>query len=275
MAWLLDLLRQLLWMIWRWLGALVGKEPLQAPLLEKVEEKEPEPPKLSPQELQRLLGNLPDEDFEPEEPGPAAPTGPLSHIPEDQEVDVSIAGPEFLERLEKCSNEADAIKEIQKASRAAINYHDACRSVLLVLAVEGYTEACKQLLRRNDFCNISAKNMVGSNALHLAAGNGHQELCQVLLRQAWFARPEAINTQNTQGMTPLDFSVEFGEGEVAGLLREHGGQPSGNQVRRQRYEGDGNELPSGELRARKVAGQDGPHKDLAGGGKHGGMDVLD
>ena len=59
-------------------------------------------------------------------------------------------------------------------------------------------------------------------ALHGAVQFGHLEMVEWLLDQ----EPD-LNVENFQGKTPLDVALTLGHEEIAGLLRERGGQESG------------------------------------------------
>merc|ERR1712113_585233 len=77
---------------------------------------------------------------------------------------------------------------------------------------------------------------IGSTALHLAAANGEEKICKEIIDCPRFTL--GVNAENNNGLTPLDFCLEFGEGEAAEVLRAAGGKTSGRTARtRQREDG--------------------------------------
>lgn len=127
---------------------------------------------------------------------------------------------------------------VQDASPGVVNYVDADeRNALLVGAMEGHVEACLALLGRPDFLGVDATNNIGSTALHLAAANDHIQICKALIASPRFT--SGVNVENMHGLTPLDFSLDFGEGTCEEVLVAAGGgrTSSGNLRERRRMRG--------------------------------------
>jgi hypothetical protein len=82
--------------------------------------------------------------------------------------------------------------------------------------MEGHADACQLLLSRDDFEGVNAQDLIGSNALHFAAGNDQEDVCRLLLTCPRFTG--TVNTMNRHGKTPLDFAREFSEGEAIPVL---------------------------------------------------------
>merc|ERR1712151_35128 len=158
-------------------------------------------------------------------------------IEEITEEDPGPTGEEVLSAMESGDSER-AVEVAKIASTTAINYTDeVSRNALLLAASEGHLEAVHILLKRNDFRGVNARNSIGSTALHQAAANGEPEVCQAILSCSRFNL--GVNVQNNNGQTPLDFSVEFGEGDAAEVLRAAGATTSGRAMRsRERAGGD-------------------------------------
>ena len=77
----------------------------------------------------------------------------------------------------------------------------------------GHIEAVKQHLAAG--ADVNVKDRAGLTPLHFAADYGHKEVVELLI-----AKGGDVNTKDDGGMTPLDFA----EGELADLLRKHGGK---------------------------------------------------
>ena len=65
--------------------------------------------------------------------------------------------------------------------------------------------------------DVNAKDEVESTPLHTAALNGHMETPELLI-----AKGAEVNANYEDGGTPLDEA----DGEIADLLRKHGGKTS-------------------------------------------------
>merc|ERR1719152_891648 len=76
-----------------------------------------------------------------------------------------------------------------------------------------------------DFRGVNEVNSIGSSVLHLAAGNDHVQICRDILACPRFNL--GINAQNKNGHTALDFSVQFGGGVAAYVLKAAGGLRGG------------------------------------------------
>lgn len=147
------------------------------------------------------------------------------------------AGDDFLEEL-RTADDARAVEMVQNANAALLNTTDSmdCMRALLILAAEGRLEACKVVLARDDFNGVNTCDVIGSNALHLAAGNDQAEVCQTLLDCPRFLA--GVNAQNFHMRTPLDFASDFGDEErVKEVLKAAGGISAGGGRRNARQSG--------------------------------------
>ncbi len=66
--------------------------------------------------------------------------------------------------------------------------------------------------------SVDARQEQGMTALHIAAGHGFQEIAAILLEAG-----AAVNASDSAGCTPLWWARRTNRGEVADLLRRHGG----------------------------------------------------
>ena len=116
-------------------------------------------------------------------------------------------------------------------------------------AYYGNTATVKQHIAAG--ADINAKNVGGFTPLHGAVGEGHKEIAQLLIAEGadvnvkdkffghtalhdaaeyrrneiaelLIARGADVNAKNSRGETPLDHA----DGEIADLLRKHGGKTS-------------------------------------------------
>ena len=69
--------------------------------------------------------------------------------------------------------------------------------------------------------DVNAKGATGWTPLHLAAGEGHKEVAELLI-----AKGADVNAKNAIDETPLDLAIENDKAELADLLRKHGGKTS-------------------------------------------------
>jgi len=176
---------------------------------------------LSPAELARFLGNsAPEEEVKTtEEQCPAAE--PTSEEPVTEEKKETMTGEQVLEAMAGGESHL-AVSAALHAGPEALNYADDCeRNAMHLVACEGHTSACNALLTRLDFAGVNAVTNIGSNALHLAAGNDNLEICRLLLASPRFTL--GVNATNHSGLTALDFAIEFGEGVARSLLEAKGG----------------------------------------------------
>ena len=107
----------------------------------------------------------------------------------------------------KGADPARGIKPEPPTAKAPdISIHDAART--------GNIEAVKQHLA--DGAEVNAKSSGGRTPLHWAANRGHEEVAELLI-----AKGAEVNAMDVLlGWTPLDYA----EGEIAALLRKHGGK---------------------------------------------------
>eukprot|EP00811_Abedinium_folium_P005081 NODE_14679_length_1093_cov_5.690476.p1 GENE.NODE_14679_length_1093_cov_5.690476~~NODE_14679_length_1093_cov_5.690476.p1 ORF type:complete len:222 (+),score=54.94 NODE_14679_length_1093_cov_5.690476:222-887(+) len=173
---------------------------------------------MSPAEMAQMLGNSVCEDDD-------------NACSEETELvhELQPSAVALLSVLER-DDHAVALEAVRAASPRDINACDELgRNALLLAAAEGHEDACEALLAREDFRGASASTTIGACALHLAAGNGHVGVCHVLLTCERFAL--GVNALTTNGRTPLDFALDFGDGTAAQVIREAGGERSGREPR--------------------------------------------
>jgi len=104
-------------------------------------------------------------------------------------------------------------------------------------ALNGHKEIAELLIAKG--ADVNAKEEDGWTPLHYAAYGGHKETAELLI-----AKGADVNAKTNNGITPLDYA----EGEIADLLRKHGGKTGGefyrdNKLRNellQKAAGDGN-----------------------------------
>ena len=105
-----------------------------------------------------------------------------------------------------------------------INYgfpvNDECNNEtpLLRVAKEGYNEICALLMKHK--ANLQSCNAVGENALHLAARNGHVEICKLLL--ATPIGKTLLRAFSAAGLTCFHIAAQKLEKEVLRILLENG-----------------------------------------------------
>lgn len=216
--------------------------------------KEPPESSLSAKDLARILGNsVPGEEdlLPPCPPSSNSTSRPTPMEPVEEEIfthgaaaAVKEAGEALLRAAEGHDSEL-ALRLVQDASPAVVNYVDEDeRNVMLLCVMEGHTEACQALLDHPDFLHINTTSNIGSNALHLAAANDQVEICKALIDCPRFTID--INAENRNGLTPLDFGLDFGEGAAAEVLVAAGGQRNGSGNLRERRKIRGHALGSEE-----------------------------
>lgn len=193
---------------------------------------------LTPAELARILGNVPPEDEWPPamaevpqhldegtcaaDENDGVTTGHDRGSPADNVEEPGPTGQELLKALEGEDSEL-ACDLVRRAGVTALNYTDDLgRNALLLAASEGHTAACAVLLEREEFAGMNVRNMIGASALHLAAANDQTQMCRDLLACPRFTL--GVNAEASNGQTPLDYSIEFGEGAASDMLTAAGGR---------------------------------------------------
>lgn len=139
----------------------------------------------------------------------------------------------FLKAFESADHDR-ALELVRNASAVEINSEDHAevRRVMLIAAMEGHIEVVRDLLAREDFEGVNATDLIGSTALHLAAGNDQVEVCELLLASPRYMAFTSVNAVNSHGRTPFDFAQEFGNGEAADVLRAAGATGGGKAPRK-------------------------------------------
>jgi len=151
---------------------------------------------------------------------------------ETEQGEQEETGPDAQNMLEALEGEDSklALEAVRQASTRSVNaVDDIGRGALLLAAMEGHLGACHALLARLDFHGANARDMIGSTALHMAAGNDHVEICRLLLASTRFTA--GANALNNNQKTPLDFAIEFGEGQAADVIQAAGGVSGGRAPR--------------------------------------------
>ena len=80
---------------------------------------------------------------------------------------------------------------------------------------DGNIEVVKQHLAAGT--DVNSKDKDGWTPLHEAASEGHKSIVELLV-----ANGADLNSKDDDGETPLDY--DYDEGEIADLLRKHGGK---------------------------------------------------
>ena len=81
-------------------------------------------------------------------------------------------------------------------------------------AAEGDMQTVCELLQDHDVVPLDATDADGATALHLAASNGHSEVCKWLLERG--IRPTSVDRF---GGTPLDDALREGNVDIAQMIR--------------------------------------------------------
>jgi ankyrin repeat protein len=96
------------------------------------------------------------------------------------------------------------------------------RTALYWAALTGQIEVVKLLIANK--ADVHARDKLNEMPLHAAVSNGHKEVVDLLL-----ANHADVNAKAKNNRTALDIAVMADEGEIAKMLREHGGK-SGKDV---------------------------------------------
>ena len=116
----------------------------------------------------------------------------------------------YSPELKAALNETAAL--LRKHGGKTSNWLKAAESIHMA-AIAGHIEAVKKHLAAGT--DVNAKDYVRMTPLHCAAIYGHKEVVELLI-----AEGADVNAQGVDGETPLDFA----DGEIADLLRQHGGK---------------------------------------------------
>lgn len=212
-----------------------SREAAGATASEQADQGEPSPGKLNVEGREVLAQGYAGDAVLDGAVGEAAVEAPVFEPPsrtgvKEQFPDVSCEelrdGSVFLDELQ-LADAGRALWLVQNASTEVVNAVDGMENIraLLSVAAEGHLAACQALLDREDFEGVNACDVIGSNALHLAAGNDAVEVCRILLACPRFLA--GVNAQNFHMRTPLDFARDFGEGECEEILKGDGGIAAG------------------------------------------------
>lgn len=196
-------------------------------------------PEISKQELAKLLGNsissaeiaaTEEIDEQLQEEGSSTKDQAMFHLQKGQA---------FLDILRGTDSE-EAAAACRQVKKEVVNIKDDCvGSALHLAASEGHVEACFELLKREDFLGVNARNFTGCTALHIAAGNDEVEIVQAILACPRFT--SGVNAQNDFGQSALDFAMEFGQGFASKVLQDIGGQSC--RLRRRERQGGEHRIP--------------------------------
>ncbi|XP_072049395.1 uncharacterized protein [Amphiura filiformis] len=86
---------------------------------------------------------------------------------------------------------------------------------LQLAAMNGHQESCDVLLKAG--ADVYSKDEIGYTPLHYAARNGHQEACDVLLKAG-----ADVHSKDEIGYTPLHYAAEDGYHEACDVLLKAG-----------------------------------------------------
>lgn len=78
----------------------------------------------------------------------------------------------------------------------------------------GWAKCCQELLEKQT--SLDDVNMEGDSALHIACGQGHVNIVNLLLDSG-----ASLTICNNHGLTCLEVAVRAGNGEVAMALVKH------------------------------------------------------
>ncbi|GAB1609972.1 hypothetical protein Ahia01_001283100, partial [Argonauta hians] len=109
-----------------------------------------------------------------------------------------------------------------------VNCIDSSGGTPLHLASLNGHKAAVELLLNNE-ANPNATDVRGCTSLHLAAWNGFSDICRALLTKGPAAA--LVNTQNSDGDTPLHSAAQYGHCAAVGVLLENHADPGIRNLR--------------------------------------------
>jgi len=91
---------------------------------------------------------------------------------------------------------------------------------LMQASMEGHLEIVKYLIAKG--ADVNARTIVSGTALMFSSGNGHIDVVRYLLENGADIKIQIEGTEDDDGMTALDYAIQYGHPQIAMLLREHG-----------------------------------------------------
>ncbi|MFW9976711.1 MAG: ankyrin repeat domain-containing protein [Candidatus Thorarchaeota archaeon] len=92
-------------------------------------------------------------------------------------------------------------------------------TALMQASMEGHLDIVKYLVEKG--AEVNARTFVSGTALMFSSGNGHIEVVKFLLANGADITIQIDGTEDDDGMTALDYAIQYGRPEVAKILREH------------------------------------------------------
>ena len=107
------------------------------------------------------------------------------------------------------------LSALQQRMDAVINLANADRVTPLMIAVNHSSIPIARLLLENGANHLAIDSLKRATLLHIAAGNGCLEICQLLIK-----KEISVDSVDLEKKTALHYAAEFGEVEVARLIYE-------------------------------------------------------
>ncbi len=92
-------------------------------------------------------------------------------------------------------------------------------TALMQASMEGHLDIVKYLIENG--ADVNAKTFVSGTALMFSSGNGHIEVVKFLLANGADISIQIDGAEDDEGMTALDYAIQYGHPEIAELLRKY------------------------------------------------------